>query len=235
MKVFAISDLHLGFAVEKSMDIFGEHWKDHPERLRQEWVARIADDDLVLIPGDISWAMKLDEAFKDLRFLGYLPGTKIIIKGNHDYWWQGKKKLKEVLPASIIPLQNTAFVRGDIGIAGTRLWIDPDLQLEQTNTADIKIFDREQGRLENSLKALPKGVKKRIIITHFPPISLEGKPGRAFQIAQEYGCDIWVFGHMHLYNLDYTGFNRTINKTRFVFVSADYLNFQPELILEASE
>ena len=232
VKIFALSDLHLGFDSAKPMDIFGPHWKDHPERIRQAWIEAVGQDDIVLVPGDISWAMKLEEAERDMAFLRDLPGTKIIIKGNHDYWWTGLTKLKSSLPLSIIPLQNTAFVSGKVGIAGTRLWIDPDLRLEQSTEQDLKIFERELGRLQNSLKHLPHGLGMRIIMTHFPPIALDGRVGRAVQAAEKYGCDIWVFGHMHLFDNDYQGFNRTIGRTRFEFVSADYLDFRPKLILE---
>lgn len=232
MKIFALSDPHLGFNVAKPMDIFGEHWKDHPQRIRQAWQAAVSPADIVLVPGDISWAMKLEEAKADLAFLGDLPGTKIIVKGNHDYWWSGLKKLTESLPPSIIPLQNTSFVHEGIGIAGTRLWIDPDLRLEQATPEDQKIYEREIGRLEASLKTLPPETETRIVMTHFPPIGLDGRAGRAVEVARAYGCDIWIFGHMHLFNSDYTGFDRNLEGIRFLFVSADYLEFTPKLILE---
>lgn len=232
MKIFALSDLHLSFETEKPMDIFGPHWKDHPQRIRQAWMEMVAPEDIVLVPGDISWAMKLEEARRDLTFLGELPGTKIIVKGNHDYWWAGLNKLKTALPPSIIPLQNTAYVRGGVGIAGTRLWIDPDLHLEQSTPEDTKIFERELGRLQASLKALPSGLEHVIVMTHFPPIALDGRVSRAVDVARQYGCSLWIFGHMHLFTMDYQAFNRTIGSTRFAFVSADYLDFQPKLVLE---
>lgn len=235
MKIFALSDLHLGFESDKPMDIFGPHWKDHPERIHQAWTQAVGADDIVLVPGDISWAMRLEEAALDMAFLGGLPGTKIIVKGNHDYWWTGLAKLRAFLPPSIIPLQNTAYVRGTVGIAGTRLWIDPDLRLEESTDQDRKIFERELGRLRGSLKGLPQGLERRIIMTHFPPIALDGRVGGAVAAAERHDCDIWVFGHMHLFELDYRGFNRTIGRTRFEFVSADYLDFKPKLILDVSE
>jgi predicted phosphohydrolase len=234
MKIFAISDLHLSFEVDKPMDIFGQSWTDHPGRIKEHWSKLVRDDDLVLIPGDISWAMRLDEAKQDFAFVDELPGRKIIIKGNHDYWWASINKVKKFVPDTIIPLQNTSFVCKNVGIAGARLWIDPDLNLEKATADDKKIWDRELMRLKYSLDALPDGLDTKIIMTHYPPISLEGKPGKAVEIASSYGCDIWVFGHMHLGSFDYDGFNRTIDGTRYEFVSADYLDFCPKLVLDGS-
>lgn len=234
VKIFAISDLHLSFAVDKPMDVFGECWADHPNRIKKDWSGLVTDDDVVLIPGDISWAMRFDEAKEDFAFLEELPGRKVIIKGNHDYWWASLSKVKKFVPDSIIALQNTAVVFGNIGIAGSRLWIDPDLNLEKATPEDKKIWERELVRLRHSLDALPKGLDTRIIMTHYPPISLDGQPGKAVDIASQYGCDVWVFGHMHLGSLDYDGFNRTIDNTRFEFVSADYLEFRPKLIYDDS-
>jgi predicted phosphohydrolase len=232
VKIFAIADLHLSFAVDKPMDIFGSAWVEHPRKIRQAWLETVGRDDVVLIPGDISWAMRVHEAAPDFAFLGELPGTKVIIKGNHDYWWSSLSKLKQALPPSVIPLQNTSAVFGGIGIAGTRLWIDPSLQLEEASGDDGKIWERELERLKASLVSLPGRLEKRVVMTHFPPISLDGRESRAVETARQYGCDVWVFGHMHLGSLDYDGFNRTMNGIRFEFVSADYLDFRPKCVLE---
>jgi hypothetical protein len=232
VKIFAISDLHLSFHADKPMDIFGSHWQDHPQRLKKAWCESVKDSDIVLIPGDISWSMKLHDAAADLEFIDALPGTKVIIKGNHDYWWSSLSKVKLLLPKSLIPLQNTAIMFGDVGIAGSRLWIDPDLRLEAATDEDRKIHQRELGRFSLSLKALNDDAQIRIIMTHFPPISLEGKPGNALKIASPFRCNFWVFGHMHLGTLNYNGFDRTIGTTRFQFVSADFLDFCPKLIYD---
>ncbi|HHO75977.1 MAG TPA: hypothetical protein ENN05_06065 [Deltaproteobacteria bacterium] len=232
MRIFAISDLHLSFEADKPMDIFGPAWADHPARIKENWERLVSQDDVVLVPGDISWAMRMIDAEKDIAFIDELPGRKIIIKGNHDYWWASLSKLKKFVPESIIPLQNTAIAFENIGIAGARLWIDPGLNLEKTSEEDRKIWERELLRLKQSLGALPGELDTRIIMTHFPPISLDGSTGKAVDIASSFGCDIWVFGHMHLGDLDYDGFNRTIGMTRYEFVSADYLKFCPKLILE---
>lgn len=233
MKIFGLSDLHLSFQVDKPMDKFGSVWKDHPEKIRKAWLESIQPDDLVLIPGDISWALRIDEARDDIAFLESLPGKKVILKGNHDYWWSSLNKVRQFVGPTITPLQNSSVVFGDIGIAGSRLWLDPGLQLENTTEEDRKIWERELDRLKMSLQTFPKGLKTRIVMTHFPPISLEGRTSRAVEIGREFGCDIWVFGHMHLGNLDYQGFNRTVDGIRFEFISSDYLDFHPKLIMDA--
>jgi uncharacterized protein len=233
VKIFGLSDLHLSFQVDKPMDIFGPVWQGHARKIKDAWLETITADDIVLVPGDISWSMRLSEAEEDFSFLGDLPGKKIIIKGNHDYWWASLSKIRQFVPESVVPLQNSSVVFGDIGIAGSRLWLDPDLKLENTTPEDKKIWERELDRLRLSLQTLPRGLRTKIIMTHFPPISLDGKPSRAVAIAGEFGCDIWVFGHMHLGgNLDYGGFNRTVADIRFEFVSADYLDFRPKLIFD---
>lgn len=231
MKIFAISDLHLGFDTDKPMDIFGSHWEAHHERIRQEWTDTVSGDDIVLVAGDISWAMKPADAKTDLEFLGGLPGKKIIIKGNHDYWWQGLKKVRDVMPASIIPLQNTSYEIEGIGIAGTRLWIDPELNLEKATDDDRKLFDRELNRLKNSIESISGNPEKIIVMTHFPPISPDEITGRAVEVVKGFDIHTWVFGHMHIDGNDYSGFNTTIGNTRFVFTSADYIGFRPVIIL----
>jgi uncharacterized protein len=231
MKIFAISDLHLGFDAEKPMDIFGSHWETHPERIRQEWNDTVSGDDLVLVAGDISWAMKPADAKADLDFLGSLPGRKIIIKGNHDYWWQGLKKVREIAPSSISPLQNTSYETQGIGIAGTRLWIDPGLNLENSTEDDLRLFERELNRLVNSLRTISGNQDKIIVMTHFPPISPDGIPGRAVEWVKGFDIHTWVFGHMHIDGNDYSGFNTTIGNTRFVFTSADCIGFRPVRII----
>ncbi|HEY9159905.1 MAG TPA: metallophosphoesterase [Desulfomonilia bacterium] len=231
MKVFAISDLHLGFGSNKPMDIFGRHWDAHPERIRKEWTGMISDEDLVLVAGDISWAMKPIDAKADLAFLGELPGKKIIIKGNHDFWWQGLKKVREIAPATVMPLHNSSYETQGIGIAGSRLWIDPSLNLEKTTDDDEKLFERELGRLKNSIETITGNPEKIIIMTHFPPISPDGKAGKAVEMLKEFNIHTWVFGHMHIDGNDYSGFNTTIANTRFVFTSADCIDFRPVRIL----
>jgi len=232
MNIFAISDLHLGLGINKKMDVFGPLWGNHSEKIRHAWQEQVMDEDIVLIPGDISWAMNFEQARKDIDFIRSLPAMKVIIRGNHDYWWSTLTKLRSFLPENIVPLQNTSFVYRGIGIAGTRLWIDPGLRLESASVEDEKIFKRELTRLKMSLESLNKDIDRLIVMTHFPPVSIEGTPGRAIGIAEEYAPCAWVFGHMHLNgSMDYSGFNRKIGKMRLQFVSADFLDFRPRLVL----
>ncbi|MDH7570793.1 MAG: metallophosphoesterase, partial [Armatimonadota bacterium] len=128
MSLFAIADLHLSTNGKKGMEVFGAHWAGHAEKIRARWFETVGPDDTVLVAGDISWELRFEEARLDLEWLAELPGTKILVRGNHDYWWASLSKVKQDLPASIIPLQNTAARFGEVGIAGSRLWIDPDLR-----------------------------------------------------------------------------------------------------------
>src|SRR4029077_7669031 len=128
MAVWAIADLHLSFGVpNKQMDVFGSHWKGYTEKIEEHWRSCITPDDLVLIPGDISWALHLEEVIPDLDWIDHLPGTKVLIKGNHDYWWSSLSKLKSILPPSCHLIQNNSWTWQDISIAGTRLWDIPGL------------------------------------------------------------------------------------------------------------
>ena len=120
--IYAIGDLHLDHSKEKPMDIFGENWIDHEEKIIKNWKEKISDEDLVLIPGDISWALRLEEAAFDLELLDKLPGKKVFIKGNHDYWWQSLNKINKLGFGSLYFIQNTSYIYQGIGIAGSRGW-----------------------------------------------------------------------------------------------------------------
>lgn len=135
MNIFAIGDLHLSFANPKPMDIFGDNWTDHPEKIRRAWLASITEDDLVLIPGDISWAMNLEEARPDLDYIAELPGKKVMIRGNHDYWWSTVSKVRKAVDPSISVLQNDSLkVTDDLVIAAARGWDSPALSILTSTT-----------------------------------------------------------------------------------------------------
>lgn len=215
MAVWAIADLHLSFGVpNKQMDIFGSHWKDYTQKIAKHWQSLITPDDLVLIAGDISWATHPEDARPDLEWIDHLPGTKVLIKGNHDYWWTSLAKLKNILPLSCHLIQNNSWVWQDICIGGTRLWDTPGLSfndiidfkddgrnkplMEKDDSPESqKIYQRELGRLEMSLKSMNPSSKKRIIMTHYPPIGPKLQETEASRLLEKYKVDICVFGHLH--------------------------------------
>ena len=251
MTVWVLADLHLSFGVpDKQMDVFGSQWKGHPEKIRANWLEMIRNEDLVLLPGDISWAMHPEDAKADLDWIHELPGTKVMIRGNHDYWWSSLKKIEKVLPPSIHLIQNNVFTWNDLIIGGARLWDTPEYSFGEyidyinnprenklTKVEDPKevekIFERELGRLENSLKQMPKsgGPKVRIAMTHYPPISADLQPSRAAAILEKYGITHCVFGHLHNVKRDALPFG-VKNGVQYVLTSCDYLNFIPVKLLD---
>lgn len=150
MKLFAIGDLHLSHSSNKPMSIFGPNWDNHAERIAAAWRERVSDEDAVLIPGDISWAMQLDEARLDIEYIAALPGKKVIMRGNHDYWWGSISKVRDMLPCCMYALQNDTVELGSVTIAGSRGWICPGSSGFDSET-DQKIYDREVIRLQLSL------------------------------------------------------------------------------------
>ena len=191
MSVWTIADLHLSFGIpNKSMAIFGEKWLNHPEKIRSHWLELIDTQDLVLIPGDISWALHPEDVKPDLEWIEALPGTKVMIRGNHDYWWSSLSKIEKFLPPSIHLIQNNAFHWKDVSISGARLWDTPEYGFQsfidfidnpknQTTNHVIdlveaeRIFLRDLGRLETSLKQLSPYASLRIAMTHYPPIGAD--------------------------------------------------------------
>ena len=154
MKIWAISDLHLSFGANKPMDVFGGNWENYLDKIKEDWADKVSDDDIVLIAGDISWAMKLEETKADFEFLGALKGKKIIIRGNHDYWWASISNVRSVLPANVFAIQNDAIKFDDVIICGTRGWTVPENDFETAQ--DEKIYKRELIRLELTLKSAKK-------------------------------------------------------------------------------
>lgn len=250
MRIWAIGDLHLSFGVKnKSMDVFGSQWENHAEQIASHWKAMIKPEDLVLIPGDISWAMRPEEAAADLAWIDRLPGTKVMIKGNHDYWWGSLKKISQILPPSIHLIQNNAFHWRDATVGGARLWDTPEYgfggyvefqENPQARSADLeetiqeelsqKIFDRELERLKMSLKELRPDAKIRIAMTHYPPIGADLQPSRASQILEQNQIQICVFGHLHNIKPGIALFGEK-NGVRYLLTSSDYIRFQPIAVL----
>ena len=224
MQIYAIADLHLSLTSEKPMDVFGEAWRGHAEKLERNWRERVQDDDLVLIPGDISWAMQLSAALPDLSFIGNLPGKKILLKGNHDYWWSAIGRVRSLLPAGMRAIQNDAIVEDNIGICGTRGWLCPGSN--NFNAEDQKIYLRELDRLSLSLASLP-AVETKIAMLHFPPF-LDKEKGSGFtERMEDAGVQIVVYGHLHGEANRYA-FEGERNGITYHCVAADKLDFAPK-------
>ena len=231
MKVFAIGDLHLPGSLDKTMDMFGSHWEGHWDKIRMDWQKRVQPTDLVLLPGDISWAMKLEEAGQDLAEIHEMPGTKVMIRGNHDFWWSSLSKMFAALPPSILPLQNQAHRVGDFVVCGTRGWTCPsDAAFKQE---DKKIYDREVGRLELSLKAAQKlsdqGTSLLAMI-HYPPFNERREESGFTQLFREYGVRQVVYGHLHGKSLQFA-FEGELNGVSYTLVSCDHLGFKLKSIV----
>jgi len=248
MTIWALSDPHLSFGTrDKSMEIFGPEWLHHAEKIETAWTSIISSKDLVLVPGDISWAMRLEEAKKDLEWLDVLPGKKLILKGNHDFWWSSSAKMQAVMPPSIAYLQNSVFNWNGVSIGGARLWDTPEYSFErfiqytpnpkakETHPAnpeeDEKIFVRELQRLELSLKQLDPTAKHKIAITHYPPIGAALEPSRASAILERFGISTCVFGHLHSLKKEYLPLFGEARGVRYVLASCDAIDFTPIKIL----
>ena len=227
MIVWAISDLHLP-ARQKPMDIFGPHWQNHFDRIREDWMGKVSAEDVVLLPGDLSWAMHLEEALEDLARVGALPGRKILLRGNHDYWWSSIGRVRRTLPQDCYALQNDSLMLDGLLFAGSRGWTIPAEADGESD--DARIYRRERQRLELSLKnARSKSDSAPLIVMmHYPPRS-EGAEGFADLLA-EYGAQDVVYGHLHGAGLS-GAVRGEVDGIRYHQVSCDGLDFKLERIL----
>ena len=224
MKIFAVSDLHLLGSMDKPMVKFGDHWTDHWNRIRNDWSEKVGCDDVVLIPGDISWAMKFDDAVPDLNEIGELPGYKVILKGNHDYWWGSLTHLRSILPKNFYALQNDCVVIDKLAICGSRGWLVPG---SKTTADDRKIYEREALRLKLSIDAMNRRAADcyRIGIMHFPPYA-EGKTPSAFtELFAAHNITKVVYGHLHGTSAQRPS-NIEISGTTYINASCDMLDFK---------
>ena len=201
MKVFAISDLHLSVNNPKPMDIFGPTWEGYLDKIFSDWREKVSEDDIVLLAGDFSWAMKLEDTKEDFDLLKNLPGKKIIVRGNHDYWWKSISAVRNVLPENFYALQNDAIKFGEYVFCGTRLWNLPTENKGQTEE-DEKIYKRELIRLEMSLQAakrLQTNGEKIICELHYPPYTFNEENNEVTALIEKYGVYKVVYGHIHAY------------------------------------
>ena len=231
MRIFAIGDLHLPGGQLKPMDIFGAHWEGHFDKICADWRARVTEEDVVLLPGDLSWAMTLEEAAPDLAAICTLPGRKILLRGNHDYWWSSITRVRGLLPAGNYALQNDALAIDGAVFAGSRGWtVVPE---NSTNAQELKIYRRELMRLEFSLQSAQKLSQGRPIVAmlHFPPFG-DRKEGSGFtELLEKYGVNTCVYGHLHGEGLR-TAFNGEKNGVKYACTSCDGLGFR---LLELAE
>lgn len=227
MSLFVIGDTHLSLSVDKPMDIF-KGWADYVDRLESNWNKIVSPEDSVVIPGDISWAMGFSDAVEDFRFLHSLNGTKYILKGNHDYWWNTMSKMNKFLDEngfdSIKIIHNNAYSVEGFAIAGSRGWFYDD-----SAEADKKVILREAGRLRTSLQEASKLEGELIAFLHYPPLSENQRCEEILSVLSEFDVKRCFFGHLHGFVAPQNA-DITYNGISFKLISADHLGFCPRLI-----
>jgi len=233
MNVFAIGDLHLSATGEKPMDVFGPEWADHAARIERNWRRSVGQGDLVLLPGDLSWAMRLEEALADLRVIESLPGTKFFIRGNHDFWFSGAARVRAALGPSMHLVRFDAHVFGGVGICGVRGWPWPG-HPEYDPTQDGRRWLREMERLRLSLDAL-SGLEWDVAVAmfHYPPLDAEHE-SELCGMVREAGVRYVVYGHLHGDALR-GAFEGERDGVLYRCVSADHVGFAPALLFNHGE
>lgn len=228
MPLFAIGDLHLSLGEDKPMDVFSG-WNDYVERLEENWRRLVTDNDTVVIAGDISWAMKLEDAVTDFRFIDRLPGKKIFLKGNHDYWWGTKSKIEKLLAFNelntISVLFNNAYVCGDYAVCGTRGWL-----LENDTPEDIKVLNREVGRLKTSIEAALGTGMEPVVFLHYPPYYRGIECKEIMDVLVGYGVKKCYYGHIHGRQNFRLAFEGGYKGIEFKLISCDRVGFTPVLV-----
>ncbi len=226
MNIYAISDLHLSTNSQKPMDIFGGDWKGHFDKIKADWLAKVTDEDVVLLCGDTSWAMKLEYALADLEALAPLPGKKVFIRGNHDYWWNGITKLRDRAPNdSFVFLQTDAVRIGNVVVMGSRGWTCPGSS--DYTEQDEKLYLRESERFRLALadgEALSQEGDRKIVMMHFPPFTAKGEDTRFTELFEAHGVEQVVFGHIH--GAAYFPLKTEKNGVEYLLTSCDKLHFQ---------
>lgn len=229
MALYAIGDLHLSLSSNKPMEIFGDGWKDYVQRIK-EGFSQLNDDDVTVLCGDISWGMSLEESLEDFKFIDALPGKKILLKGNHDYWWNTVAKMerffKEHELTTMSFLYNNCLSYGDKAICGTRGWF---YELDNEGTHNEKMLLREAGRLETSMKLA--GEREILCFLHYPPLYQGYECPELLRLLQEYRVKACYYGHLHgaSHRRRIEGNSRG---TDFSLIAADYLRFIPKKICD---
>jgi len=226
-RLFAIADLHLSGTGHKPMDVFGELWRDHDRRIAAAWDAAVGPEDVVLLPGDLSWARDLDEARPDLAWIGARPGRKLLLRGNHDGWWTTARKVRAALPPACEILQNDALEAGDWVVLGSRGWTDP--ASPEAEAGDERVFRRELERLRRSVADADARLgreRPRLAMLHYPPWLVGLEPTEVVGVLEAARVRLCVYGHLHGddHRRAVTGTHRGIE---FHFVAADAIGFAP--------
>lgn len=232
MHIYAIGDLHLPGHEEKPMNVFGDHWDRHFDIIRENWLRLVKPEDVVLIPGDISWAMQLTDALDDLNDIAELPGTKLLLRGNHDYWWSSIGKVRAALAPSMYAIQNDALVLGNYVFCGTRGWMFPTAQ-QPLNEQNEKIYQRELMRLEMSLARAAEIAEGRrlMVMLHYPPLFADGLSTGFTDILEQHPSAQVVYGHLHGLGIR-IAFEGERNRVNYQLVSCDAIDFCPRLIAQ---
>ena len=228
MRLFAIGDLHLSGGDDKPMDVFGPQWDRHFFRICENWRRLVNEDDAVLIPGDISWAMQLEQARPDLEEIGRLPGKKILCKGNHDYWWNSVSQVRSILPAGMTALQHNAIDLDNAVVCATRGWMIPTKETPLSEQ-DEKICRREAERLRLALEDATERAEGKpvIVMTHYPPL-LTGETDTVFtRLLEAYKVHTAVYGHLHGTGIQ-SGYTGEHHGVRYHLVSCDSIGFCPK-------
>ncbi len=231
MKLYAFSDFHFsGDPPTKPMDIFGENWKNHREKIITAWKETITADDAVIMAGDLSWAMNIETALQDLAAIAALPGRKIIVRGNHDFWWSTVTKMTAMTHGAFEFIHNSAIQVGNVAICGTRGWISENSK--QFTETDRAIILREEGRMERSLDlAKQMHADKVIAVLHYPPFDEGRNPSHMMDIIKEKGADLCIYGHIHGAP-NFVNLPEELEGIPLHLTSADYLQFRPYFICD---
>lgn len=253
MRLWALSDPHLTLSTpSKAMHVFGEIWRDHEARIARQWKERVEPDDVVLVTGDISWASTLDDALTDLEWLHRLPGTKVLLEGNHERWWENVHEVRAALPPSLKAISADHLEIGPWLLYGTRLWETSEIDVDRliawkTGTGkppgartvsdrerDDRVYERELRRLERCVSNLPtRSWLRRVCLSHHPPLGADLASTRASTLVEGSGARLCVFGHLHSLRPEFTPpadpFGE-VRGTRYVLASADYRSFEPVLL-----
>lgn len=233
MSIYAISDLHLSFNADKPMNIFG--WGDYEKIIEKDWKEKVTDNDLVLLSGDFSWEMKLENTYKDFEFINKLPGKKILVKGNHDYWWNTLKKMREYIEEknfdNIDFIYNNSYEFEDYIIVGARGWslLQPETNIEENEKIKLREVNRLEMSIQDGIKKYGED-KKIIVCMHYPPFTKKNEETIFTNLIDKYNVEKCIYGHLHGKALEEV-IEGKINKTEYIMTSCDYLKFQLKKIV----